>query len=218
MALLVTTIPHSSNSWRKALRAKGWETHPQIGVSRFRIDLGVVHPDRPGDYLVGVECDGATYHSAATARDRDKVRSEILRGLGWRLVRVWSTEWWVNREGALERLHEAIVQSSRINAPTRLSSNGSGEVEAASAAKAVEAEGEAIVERDTEPGPDSEGELVTDKKSASNPKASERESVRLVARGPNSGTQPPVNRTYCKSDLSNLMSSLQPDMFHDTVL
>ncbi len=92
----------------EGLRRKGWETHPQIGVSRFRIDLGVVHPDRPGDYLVGIECDGATYHSAATARDRDKVRTEILLGLGWRLLRVWSTEWWIDRDGALERLDGAI--------------------------------------------------------------------------------------------------------------
>ena len=79
-----------------ALRQRGWGVIPQIGESRFRIDLGIVHPDRPGDYLVGVECDGATYHSAATARDRDKVRAAILEGLGWKLVRVWSTDWWFN--------------------------------------------------------------------------------------------------------------------------
>lgn len=100
----------------EGLRAKGWDVVPQIGVSRFRIDLGVIHPDRPGDYLVGVECDGATYHSAATARDRDKVRSAILQGLGWKLVRVWSTEWWVDRLGALERLHgeiTALLHASR---------------------------------------------------------------------------------------------------------
>lgn len=91
------------------LRRKGWNVVPQIGVSRFRIDLGIVHPDKPGDYLVGVECDGATYHSAATARDRDKVRSTILQGLGWKLLRLWSTEWWVDKEGALARLDAAIV-------------------------------------------------------------------------------------------------------------
>lgn len=90
------------------LRRKGWEVVPQIGVSRFRIDLGIVHPDRPGDYLVGIECDGATYHSAATARDRDKVRSVILESLGWKLLRLWSTEWWIDKESALERLHNAI--------------------------------------------------------------------------------------------------------------
>ncbi|MFW0753970.1 DUF3320 domain-containing protein [Pseudomonas sp. H11T01] len=100
----------------QGLRRKGWQVVPQIGVSRFRIDLGIVHPDRPGDYLVGVECDGATYHSAATARDRDKVRSAILKGLGWKLVRLWSTEWWIDKAGALDRLHaalEALLESSR---------------------------------------------------------------------------------------------------------
>lgn len=92
----------------QGLRRLGWQVVPQIGVSRFRIDLGIVHPDRPGDYLAGVECDGATYHSAATARDRDKVRAAILKGLGWNLLRLWSTEWWVNKEGALQKLHAAL--------------------------------------------------------------------------------------------------------------
>lgn len=103
----------------QALRRLGWQVVPQIGVSRFRIDLGIVHPDRPGDYLAGVECDGATYHSAATARDRDKVRGAILKGLGWNLVRLWSTEWWVNKEGALQKLHAALndlLAQSRLEA------------------------------------------------------------------------------------------------------
>ena len=99
-----------------ALMKKGWTVVPQIGVSRFRIDLGIVHPDRPGDYLVGVECDGASYHSAATARDRDKVRAAILEGLGWNLLRVWSTDWWIDKAGATDRLHaavEALLAASR---------------------------------------------------------------------------------------------------------
>ncbi len=99
-----------------ALAARGWTVVPQIGVSRFRIDLGVVHPDRPGDYLAGVECDGASYHSGATARDRDKVRAAILEGLGWTLVRVWSTDWWVDKRGATERLDaslRALLDASR---------------------------------------------------------------------------------------------------------
>ena len=92
----------------RGLRERGWTVVPQIGVSRFRIDLGVVHPDRPGDFLAGVECDGAAYHSAATARDRDKVREAVLRSLGWELVRVWSTDWWVDARGALDRLDGAL--------------------------------------------------------------------------------------------------------------
>ncbi len=100
----------------RRLMDRGWQVVPQIGVSRFRIDLGIVHPDRPGDYLVGIECDGAAYHSAATARDRDKVRAAVLGGLGWKLLRVWSTDWWIDPEGALERLHsgiQALVEESR---------------------------------------------------------------------------------------------------------
>ena len=92
----------------QGLRDRGWNVVPQVGVSRYRIDLGVVHPDRPGDYLVGVECDGAMYHSAATARDRDKIRESVLRQLGWTLIRVWSTDWWIDHRSALERLDAAL--------------------------------------------------------------------------------------------------------------
>lgn len=104
----------------RGMRQRGWTVVPQIGVSRFRIDLGVVHPDRPGDFLAGVECDGASYHSAATARDRDKVREEVLKGLGWSLVRVWSTDWWIDSAGALDRLDAALsemLERSRAQAP-----------------------------------------------------------------------------------------------------
>lgn len=87
-----------------ALTRRGWIVRPQIGVSGFRIDLGVVHPDRPGDFLAGVECDGAMYHSALTARDRDQVRQAVLEGLGWRIVRIWSTDFWVDKRAAIERV------------------------------------------------------------------------------------------------------------------
>jgi very-short-patch-repair endonuclease len=92
------------------LESMGWEVHPQVGVSGFRIDLGVVHPDRPGRYLAGVECDGATYHRAATARDRDRLREMVLRDLGWRIRRVWSTAWWMDADTACERLHAQLTQ------------------------------------------------------------------------------------------------------------
>lgn len=91
-----------------ALQRKGWRVHTQIGASSFRIDLGVVHPDFEGRYLAGIECDGATYHRSATARDRDKLREHVLRGLGWEIVRIWSTDWWVNPGGTLERVHATL--------------------------------------------------------------------------------------------------------------
>ncbi|CAJ4857824.1 DNA helicase related protein [Burkholderia pseudomallei] len=91
-----------------ALAERGWTVHPQVGVSAFRIDLGVVDPDAPGRYLAGVECDGATYHRSATARDRDKLREQVLRGLGWEIVRIWSTDWWVDMPGTLEKVDSQL--------------------------------------------------------------------------------------------------------------
>ncbi|WP_432260855.1 DUF3320 domain-containing protein [Cupriavidus sp. TMH.W2] len=91
-----------------ALTAKGWNLHTQVGVSAFRIDLGVVDPDAPGAYLAGVECDGATYHRSATARDRDKLREQVLRGLGWEIVRIWSTDWWIDANGVAEKIHQQL--------------------------------------------------------------------------------------------------------------
>ena len=92
----------------RALAEKGWELHPQVGVSRFRIDLGVVDPDAPGRYLAGIECDGATYHRSATARDRDKIRESVLRGLGWEILRLWSTDYWLDPQGTLDKLDQQL--------------------------------------------------------------------------------------------------------------
>jgi len=91
-----------------ALESRGWSVHTQVGSSDFRIDLAVVHPDASGIYLAGVECDGATYHRSATARDRDKLREQVLRGLGWEILRVWSNDWWIDRETTLERLDSRL--------------------------------------------------------------------------------------------------------------
>lgn len=99
----------------ESLTAMGWHVRTQIGVSLFRIDIGVVHPDHAGAYLAGVECDGATYHSSASARDRDKIREAVLRGLGWEIVRIWSTDWFMNpTESALRvdgELKELLANS-----------------------------------------------------------------------------------------------------------
>ena len=86
----------------------GWEARPQIGVSVFRVDLGIVHPDFPGRYLAGVECDGATYHRSATARDRDRIREGMLTSLGWKLVRIWSTDWWYDRQKSAKKVDACL--------------------------------------------------------------------------------------------------------------
>ena len=92
----------------EALASRGWLVHPQVGVSSFRIDLGVVDPDAPGSYLAGVECDGATYHRSATARDRDKLREQVLRDLGWKIIRIWSSDWWIDAAGELEKVDSRL--------------------------------------------------------------------------------------------------------------
>jgi len=83
---------------------------PQVGVAGFRIDLGVRHPDWPYGYILGVECDGATYHSSKSSRDRDRLRQEILEGLRWKLHRIWSTDWFRNPRNEIEKLREAIYE------------------------------------------------------------------------------------------------------------
>lgn len=92
----------------KALRIRGWNIQQQIGVSGYRIDLAVVHPDAPGAFLAGIECDGASYHSTATARDRDQIREAVLRGLGWEILRVWSTDWFYNEKSVVDSLHAKL--------------------------------------------------------------------------------------------------------------
>ncbi len=91
-----------------ALREKGWLVQTQIGVSKFRIDLGVIHPDKPGQFLAGIECDGATYHGSPAARDRDRVRHLILENLGWKLLRIWSTDYFIDENSIIERIHDQL--------------------------------------------------------------------------------------------------------------
>ncbi len=98
------------------LEKRGWIVVPQIGISGFRIDLGIRHPDLAGAYLAGIECDGARYHESATARDRDKVREQVLRGLGWKILRVWSTDWWYDSARCADRLSadlDALLAEAR---------------------------------------------------------------------------------------------------------
>ncbi len=112
------------------IEAMGWELRPQIGVSGFRIDLGVVHPDHAGAFLAGIECDGATYHSSATARDRDKVRQAVLEGLGWNIVRVWSADWFRNSAAVTRRVDEklrALLETDRASRAAKEEENREAE-------------------------------------------------------------------------------------------
>lgn len=88
----------------KALHQYGYECRPQLGIAGYYLDLAVINPNNPGEYLLGIECDGATYHSAKSARDRDRLRQQVLEGLGWRIERIWSTDWFKHPEREIERI------------------------------------------------------------------------------------------------------------------
>lgn len=92
-----------------ALLQHGLHPISQVGCGGFRIDLALKHPQRPGEFCLGIECDGATYHSSKTARDRDRIRQNVLENLGWQIIRVWSTDWIRNPQRQLDRILAAYA-------------------------------------------------------------------------------------------------------------
>ena len=141
--------PHDSPFERavaEAIRERGYAVEPQIGAAGFRVDLGVVDPDRPGRFLLGIECDGASYASARSARERDRARQAVLEMMGWTIHRVWSVDWFNQPEAQLERVVAAIeaarggvgvvVGSAKVETPAidrepaSGGGGGAGEVEA----------------------------------------------------------------------------------------
>lgn len=92
----------------RAIQSWGYLVEPQVGAAGFRIDIGVRHPAKPGTFALGVECDGYQYHSAPAARDRDRLRDQVLSGLGWTLHRIWGTGWYRDRTQEEDRLRAAI--------------------------------------------------------------------------------------------------------------
>ena len=95
------------------VRKLGYEVVQQVGCSGYRIDVGVIDPEAPSQFLLGIECDGPSYHATPTARDRDRLRHEVLERLGWQLHRVWATEWFQRRHQELERLREALEAAKK---------------------------------------------------------------------------------------------------------
>ncbi|MEX2376343.1 MAG: DUF3320 domain-containing protein [Dehalococcoidia bacterium] len=95
----------------RALVGKGYRVVPQVGDAGYRIDIGIIDPDLPGRYICGIECDGASYHSALTVRDRDRLRQQVLELRGWDIHRMWSTDWFHDPVGQIERLVELIDKS-----------------------------------------------------------------------------------------------------------
>ncbi len=126
----------------EALHQAGFESEAQVGVAGFFIDLAVIDPGKPGRYLMGIECDGATYHSAKSARDRDRLRQEVLERLGWRIRRIWSTDWYSNPQGELEpiirELHSLKTEKLEAEESFELDAEPVEEVESAPDADATD--------------------------------------------------------------------------------
>lgn len=97
------------------IKKLGFEITPQVGCSGYRIDMGVFDPAQPGKFLLGIEADGATYHSAYTARDRDRLRQQVLENLGWRIHRIWSPDWISQRQTEISRLKTALQEAKNHN-------------------------------------------------------------------------------------------------------
>ena len=109
--------PEAPRAWpREPLRNEvadrltewGFDVDVQVGVSQFRIDLAVRHRKNASIYVAGIECDGAAYHSTRSARDRDRLREDVLTSLGWKIIRVWSTNWFADPNGQTLRLVSEI--------------------------------------------------------------------------------------------------------------
>lgn len=93
------------------LQSKGYDVVTQVGCSGYRIDMAIKHPNQSGKFAIGIECDGATYHSSRTARERDRLRQAVLEDMGWTIYRIWSTDWIKDRETEEEKLLDAIEKS-----------------------------------------------------------------------------------------------------------
>lgn len=92
------------------LRSLGYQVTTQVGMSGYRIDMAVVHPNDRSKYILGVECDGAMYHSSPSARERDVYRQRYLEARGWKIERIWSRNWWKNPSNEIERIDQKIKE------------------------------------------------------------------------------------------------------------
>jgi len=101
-----------------ALTARGLRLDTQIGCSGYRIDMAVRDLAARGTYLIGIECDGRTYHSSATARDRDRLRQRQLESMGWTIHRIWSSDWRQNSSRQVELVLQKVeaIRTSRLEA------------------------------------------------------------------------------------------------------
>jgi len=97
------------------LQDMGYEVVIECGVSGFFIDIAIRHPDYPNSFILGVECDGWTYHSSKSARDRDRLRQTSLENLNWKIYRIWSTDWFKNPQQEMSKLLTHIENLRKLS-------------------------------------------------------------------------------------------------------
>jgi very-short-patch-repair endonuclease len=106
-------IPGTESFIADGIRKHGYKVHTNIGCSSYKIDIGIVHPDYPNQYLLAVLCDGHTYMAAKTPDDREIVQPGVLKSLGWNVMKVWSTEWWENPDKVIQEILAAIHKAEQ---------------------------------------------------------------------------------------------------------
>ena len=92
----------------RVIEKSGYEVEHNVGNSQYKIDIAIKNPYDKNSYIVGIECDGKSYCNAKTVRDRDRLRKEVLERMGWKMFRVWSTEWVNNYESEKKRLLDFV--------------------------------------------------------------------------------------------------------------
>ncbi|HET9895464.1 MAG TPA: AAA domain-containing protein [Streptosporangiaceae bacterium] len=92
---------------RDRLAESGITVVPQYGVGGYRVDFAATHPEDTDRMVLAIETDGASYHRSGSVRDRDRLRGEHLRRLGWSFHRIWSTNWFHDPDSEVARLRSA---------------------------------------------------------------------------------------------------------------
>ncbi|AET91708.1 putative DNA helicase related protein [Burkholderia sp. YI23] len=131
----------------RSLTAEGMTVHPQVGIAGFFVDLGIVDPESAGRYLLGVECDGASYHSTRSARDRDRLRQSVLEDHGWILHRIWSSDWFRQPQAELLKIKTAL-QAAKAEIDARQEASQAGQRKGTIQINFVDRENDTLIQID----------------------------------------------------------------------
>ena len=177
------------------LKGKGYDVVPLVGRSNFKIDIAVCNPDDKNEYLLGILCDGKNYYETKTARDREIVQTGVLRGLHWNIMRVWSVDWFQNKQRVMKRIVEAIdkaIEEKKNNTQPKPFGENVGSFENKAPAKDKKTDKKVQLENATSADPNApiatllQGEKVIED-------VNQRESMYVHAQIPNQVVFPPFN-------------------------